>query len=206
MTWLELGTSGPTAFTGEAQLMSQGWKVAVAHGAGASCRENTFLLTAWLKLDHQMAFSTSLPLDTRSRSPGPSSRQSPWSWGVWSIFDPLFKVFFFFYFALWMHISIKHVVGGGRWARVKIHSGRWRQRLGGCERMVDAFLRLWLDSELWMTHKSQNCDMCESENAQVSFWLEVELHDHKLQHLHIIRMIILQSKYFRFERGADLVF
>lgn len=31
--------------------------------------------------------------------------------------------------------------------------------------MVNVFLRLRLDSELWMTHKSQNCETCESSDA-----------------------------------------
>ena len=43
------------AFTMGAQPMVLWWEAPSAHRACASCRENTFLLTAWLKLDHQMA-------------------------------------------------------------------------------------------------------------------------------------------------------
>lgn len=62
---------------------------------------------------------------------------------VINIWSPSLKFSsFFFYPALWMHISIKQVVGGGRCARVKIHAGPWRLRLDACcARMVDVFLR-----------------------------------------------------------------
>lgn len=144
MTWLELGTSGPTAFTGEAQLMSRGWKAPAAHGG---CR---FLPREYISLNSLVEIGP--PDGILCISPTPHLiRLLPTVLpsvaaimgrliNIWS--SSLRFFFFFFYPALWMHISIKHVVGGGRCARVKIHAGLWRQRSGACERMVDAFLRV----------------------------------------------------------------
>lgn len=47
-------SSLPT-FTKGALPMELWWEIHSAHRVCASCRENTFLLPAWLKLDHQMA-------------------------------------------------------------------------------------------------------------------------------------------------------
>lgn len=55
MMWLEPCACSLTALTMGAQAMLPGWEAHSAHSVCASCRENTFPLTAWLKLDHQMA-------------------------------------------------------------------------------------------------------------------------------------------------------
>lgn len=61
LMWLELWTSFSVtksslpAFAMGAQPMVLWWEAHSAHRVCASCRENTFLLTAWRKLDHQMA-------------------------------------------------------------------------------------------------------------------------------------------------------
>ena len=58
LMWLKLWTSFPAtkaAFARGVQPLVLWWEAHGAHRACASCRENTFLLTAWLKLDHQMA-------------------------------------------------------------------------------------------------------------------------------------------------------
>lgn len=79
----------------------------------------------------------------------------------------------------------------------KFTEGPWRQRLGGCERMVDVFSRLRLDNELWMTE--------ESELRDVWIWMEVELRVYEPRHLRITQMIILQPNHVRFQQDADLV-